>query len=101
MADRKLLDQVRDKIRLLHYSYKTEQAYVEWIKRFILFHNKRHPLEMGAVELEKFLTHLAIVRHVSASTQNQALQAILKFYTRILDRWMLCAQKRPCTFLRL
>ena len=65
MADRKLLDQVRDRIRLLHYSYKTELAYVEWIKRFILFHNKRHPLEMGAPEVEKFLTHLAINRHVS------------------------------------
>jgi integron integrase len=86
MAERKLLDQVRDKIRLLHYSYKTEQAYVEWIKRFILFHNKRHPLEMGALELEKFLTHLAIVRHVSASTQNQALHAVLFLYREVLRK---------------
>lgn len=86
MADRKLLDQVRDKIRLLHYSYKTEQAYVEWIKRFIFFHNKRHPSEMGALELEKFLTHLAIVRHVSASTQNQALHAVLFLYREVLHQ---------------
>jgi integron integrase len=86
MADRKLLDQVRDKIRLLHYSYKTEQAYAEWIKRFIFFHNKRHPSEMGALELEKFLTHLAIVRHVSASTQNQALHAVLFLYREVLHQ---------------
>lgn len=86
MAERKLLDQVRNKIRLLHYSYKTEVAYVEWIKRFILFHNKRHPLEMGTPEIEKFLTHLAIDRRVSASTQNQALHAILFLYRQILHK---------------
>lgn len=82
----KLLDQARDKIRLKHYSYKTEQCYVEWMKRYILFHNKRHPLEMGTPEIETFLTHLAKVKHVSASTQNQALHAILFLYREILHK---------------
>lgn len=86
MAEKKLLDQVREKIRLLHYAYKTEQAYVEWIKRFILFHNKRHPAEMGTAEVEKFLTFLAVQRKVSASTQNQALHAILFLYREILHK---------------
>jgi site-specific recombinase XerD len=86
MAEKKLLDQVREKIRLLHYSYKTEQAYVEWIKRFIFFHNKRHPNEMGAAEVEKFLTYLAIERRVSASTQNQAMHAVLFLYREILHK---------------
>ena len=58
----KLLDQVREKIRLKHYSIRTEQAYVDWIRRFILFHGKRHPAEMGAPEVEAFLTHLAVRR---------------------------------------
>lgn len=84
MAERKLLDQVRDKIRLEHYAYKTEKCYVEWIKRFILFHGKRHPREMGAPEVEKYLTFLAVKEHVSASTQNQALHAILFLYREIL-----------------
>jgi hypothetical protein len=68
----KLLDQVRDKIRLKHYSLRTEQAYVDWIRRFILFHDKQHPLQMGAQDIEAFLTHLAVVGKVAASTQNQA-----------------------------
>ena len=72
----KLLDQVRDKIRLKHYSIRTEQAYVDWIKRFVLFHHKRHPAEMGAVEVEAFLTHLAVEGNVAASTQNQGNRAI-------------------------
>ncbi|WP_425411750.1 phage integrase N-terminal SAM-like domain-containing protein [Methylomicrobium lacus] len=80
----KLLDQVRDKIRVKHYSIRTEKLYVQWIKRFILFHGKRHPLEMGAVEVEAFLTHLAVESHVSASTQNQALSALLFLYN-LLD----------------
>lgn len=80
----KLLDQVRDKIRLKHYAYKTEKAYVEWMKRFIFFHNKRHPTEMGVLEIEKFLTYLAKVRNVSASTQNQAMHAILFLYKEVL-----------------
>jgi len=74
---RNLLDQVRDQIRLKHYSYRTERTYVYWIRRYILFHQKRHPAEMGGTELEAFLTHLAVVDQVTASTQNQALNAIL------------------------
>jgi site-specific recombinase XerD len=73
----KLLDQVRAAIRLKHYSIRTEEAYVQWIKRFVLFHNKRHPNEMSAAEVAAFLTHLAVTEHVSASTQNQALAALL------------------------
>jgi len=70
-AKPKLLDQVRDAIRTRHYSYRTEEAYVGWIRRFILFHGKRHPAEMGAAEVSAFLSALAITAHVSASTQNQ------------------------------
>ena len=84
-AKPKLLDVVRDKMRARHFSYRTEQAYVGWIKRFILYHNKRHPTEMGAPEVEAFLTHLAVERHVSASTQNQALGAILFLYRNALE----------------
>lgn len=80
----KLLDQVRDRIRVKHYSYKTEQCYVEWIKRYIFFHNKRHPAEMRTAEVEKFVTHLATARKVSASTQNQALHAVLFLYREVL-----------------
>ena len=72
----KLLDQVRDRVRLKHYSLRTEQAYVGWIKRYIIFHNKRHPAEMAKPELESFLTSLAVERNVSASTQTQALSAL-------------------------
>lgn len=67
---KKLLEQVRDKIRFKHYSLSTEKVYIAWIRQFILFHGKRHPVEMGAVEVEKFLTYLATQRHVSSSTQN-------------------------------
>ncbi len=80
----KLLDQVRGKIRLKHYSIRTEQAYLDWIKRFILHFDKRHPIEMGAVEVEVFLTHLAVERNVSASTQNQAKSALLFLYKEVL-----------------
>jgi integron integrase len=80
----KLLDQVRDAIRTRHYSYRTEEAYVGWIKRFILFHGKRHPAEMGKAEIEQFLTALAVDRHVSASTQSQALAAVLFLYKDVL-----------------
>ena len=73
----KLLDQIRDAIRLKHYSIRTEQAYVDWIKRFILFHNKRHPAEMAEAEVTAFLTHLARVGNVAASTQNQHVKASL------------------------
>ena len=81
---RKLLDQVRDKIRFKHYSYQTEKAYVGWIKQYIFFHNKRHPQEMGKVEIEQFLTHLAVNKHVSPTTQNQAFSALLFLYTQVL-----------------
>ncbi|WP_204138786.1 integron integrase [Halomicronema sp. CCY15110] len=82
---KKLLDQVRDAVRLKHYSYRTEQTYVQWIRRFILFHNKRHPQEMGVPEIEAFLTHLAVQEHVAASTQNQALSALLFLYRHVLQ----------------
>ena len=80
----KLLDQVRGKIRLKHYSLRTEQAYADWIKRYILFHGKRHPKEMGAAEVEAFLTHLAVAGKVAASTQNQAKSALLFLYKEVL-----------------
>ncbi len=83
---RKLLDQVRDAIRLKHYSYRTEETYVQWIRRFILFHSKRHPAEMGTPEIEAFLTHLAIAGQVTASTQNQALKALLFLYRHVLKQ---------------
>jgi integron integrase len=83
---RKLLDQLRDVIRVKHYSRRTEKSYVNWNKRFILFHNKRHPQEMGAVEIAAFLTHLAVKRNVAASTQNQALNAVVFLYTQVLKR---------------
>ena len=66
----KLLDQVRDRLRVKHYSIRTEHAYVDWIKRYIFFHGKRHPKDMGAGEVEAFLTHLAVAGRVAASTQN-------------------------------
>jgi integron integrase len=83
---KKLLDQVREAIRLKHYSYRTEETYVQWIRRYILFHQKRHPNEMGTPEIEAFLTHLAIEGQVSASTQNQALNALLFLYRHVLQK---------------
>ena len=71
----KLIDQVRIVIRKKHYSYRTEQAYVHWIKRYIFFNDKKHPKEMGEKEIARFISHLAINRSVAASTQNQALNA--------------------------
>jgi integron integrase len=82
----KLLDQVRDVLRKRHYSIRTEQAYVDWIKRYIFFHEKRHPLEMGAQEISRFLSHLATERNVAASTQNQALNAIVFLYKQVLQK---------------
>jgi Phage integrase, N-terminal SAM-like domain len=73
----KLLDRVRHAVRARHYSRRTEKAYVHWIKRYIFFHGKRHPAEMGAAELTAFLTALAVRDRVAASTQNQALNALL------------------------
>ena len=81
----RLLDRVREKCRLLHYAKQTEEAYVGWIRKFTLFHGKRHPETMGAPEVEQFLTHLAVVQHVAASTQNQALCAILFLY-KVLEQ---------------
>lgn len=81
----KLLDQVRGKIRLKHYSLRTEQTYVDWIRRYILFHGKHHPRDMGAGEVEAFLTHLAVAGKVAASTQNQAKSALLFLYKEVLE----------------
>ena len=85
MSKKKLLDIVREKIRLRHYSLKTEKAYIGWIKRYILFHDKKHPVEMGKKEIESFLTWLAVERNVSPSTQNQAFNALLFLYEQVLE----------------
>ena len=82
----KLLDRMREAMRSRHYSRSTERTYCNWVKRFIFFHNVRHPDEMGEVEINAFLTHLAVKEHVSASTQNQALSALLFLYRYVLDR---------------
>jgi site-specific recombinase XerD len=81
----RLLDQVRDRLRTLHYSYRTEQSYLFWVRRFILYSNRRHPSTMGGPEVERFLTHLAVERGVSASTQSQALAALLFLYRQVLQ----------------
>ena len=86
MSKSPLLEQVRSAIRVRHYSYRTEQTYLLWIKRYILFHNKRHPLAMGEQEITAFLTHLAVDKHVAASTQNQALSALLFLYKDVLNQ---------------
>jgi len=96
----KLLELVSQTIRARHYSRRTEDSYRRWIKRFILFNNKRHPNEMGEVEVTRFLSYLAEERHVSASTQNQALSAILFLYREVLKRdlgWLdgIVRAKRP------
>ncbi len=83
---RRLLDQVRDAMRVRHRALSTEKAYVFWIRRFILFHDKRHPREMGKAEVEEFLTHLAVEQKVAASTQNQALASLLFLYREVLDQ---------------
>ena len=80
-----MLDQLRGKTRLLHYSERTEEAYVDWATKFILFHGKRHPREMGAAEIATYLTHLAVERKLAASTQNQAFSAILFLYQQVLE----------------
>ncbi|HSS44521.1 MAG TPA: integron integrase [Thermoanaerobaculia bacterium] len=81
----RLLDRVRTAIRARHYSLRTEEAYVAWIKRFIFFHNKRHPAEMGQTEINAFLSSFAVKDHVSSSTQNQALSALLFLYRIVLE----------------
>lgn len=84
-AKPRLFQRVRNKLRAKHYSYRTEQQYSAWIRRFILYHGTRHPQEMSGPEVEQFLTHLAVERRVAASTQNQALAAILFLYRQILE----------------
>ena len=76
----RLLDRARQTVRARHYSRRTEKAYVDWIRRYIFFHDKRHPMEMGAAEVARFLTWLAVQGKVAASTQNQALSALLFLY---------------------
>ena len=100
MSSPRLLDQVRDRIRVKHYSLRTEDAYLHWIRRFIYFQGKKHPREMGGREVEGFLSHLATVGRVSASTQNQALSALLFLYREVLEvdlPWMdgMVRAKRP------
>jgi integron integrase len=80
----KLLDKVRHTLRTKHYSLRTEEAYLAWIKRFILFHNKQHPAQMNSPEIEAFLTDLAVTHHVAPSTQNQALAALIYLYREVL-----------------
>lgn len=105
----KLLNQVRSAIRTKHYSLRTEEAYVQWIRRFILFHNKRHPQEMGDREINQFLTHLAVKARVASSTQNQALCAILFLYKQVLKKeigqledviWAKKPKRLPVVFTR-
>ncbi len=85
-AEPKLLDRVRREIRTRHLSLRTEEAYVGWVRRFILFHGKRHPAQMGGAEVRAFLTHLAVNGKVAASTQNQALSALLFLYRHVLEQ---------------
>jgi len=80
------LEQIREAIRVRHYSIRTERTYIEWTRRFILFHGKRHPKDMGEAEVAAFLTHLAVDRNVAASTQNQALNALVFVYKHVLER---------------
>ncbi|MDY0290860.1 MAG: integron integrase [Desulfuromonadaceae bacterium] len=82
----KLLAQIRESMRVRHYRPRTEETYCQWVRRYILFHQKRHPKEMGEVEINAFLTHLAVKEKVSASTQNQALSAILYLYRHVIGR---------------
>ena len=83
--EKKLLDQYRDALRIKHYSPRTEDTYIQWVRNYILFHNKRHPKEMGVPEIGQYLTHLATKQQVAASTQNQAFSAILFLYRHVLN----------------
>ena len=80
------LERVRDAIRTKHYSIRTEHAYLDWTRRFILFHGKRHPLQMSETEVGEFLTYLAVQRNVAASTQNQALNALVFLYRNVIGQ---------------
>lgn len=86
MSEKKLLDQLRDLIRTKHLSIRTEKTYVQWAKRFILYHNKTHPVRMGAEQINQYLTFLAVKKRVAASTQNQALNAIVFMYKHLLGQ---------------
>ena len=102
-SKRRLLDQVRHEVRVRHMARSTEKAYVDWIRRFILFHRKRHPRDMGKAEVSSFLTHLAVEKHVASSTQNQALSALLFLYRHVLEQqleWLdaVVRAKRPAPF---
>lgn len=85
LPPKKLLDQLRDQIRLKHYSSRTEDSYVHWVRQYILFQDKHHPKDMGMPEVNQFLTHLAVEKNVAASTQNQALSAIIFLYKYVLQ----------------
>ena len=80
-----LLTVARERMRTRHLALRTEHAYLQWLRRYLVFHNRRHPRELGAPEVEQFLTHLAVDRKVSAATQNQALQALLFLYRHVLE----------------
>jgi hypothetical protein len=80
----KLIENVRNVIRMKHYSIRTEETYISWIKRYIFFHNKRHPSEMSENEISEFLTYLAVKKNVAASTQNQVFNALLFLYKKVL-----------------
>ena len=104
----KLLDQVRNRLRVKNYAYSTEKSYIHWIRRYILFHNKTHPMNMGTPEIEAFVTHLAIHENVSPSTQNQALCALLFLYNHVLHKeiatpqplWAKKSQRLPVVLTR-
>ena len=100
MPPPKLLEKFRERLRVKHYSLRTEDAYLRWVRRYIYFHGKRHPQEMGGSEVEAFLSHLATEGRVSPSTQNQALAALLFLYREVLEKelpWMdgMVRAKRP------
>lgn len=86
LHSQRLLDQLRERVRYLHYSLRTEEAYLYWVRAFIHFHAKRHPREMGLAEIEAFLAHLANERHVAASTHKQALSALIFLYSKVLGQ---------------
>ena len=99
----KLLEQLRIHLRTRRYSIRTEQTYIDWARRFILFHGKRHPRDMGAAEVEAFLSYLAVERKVSASTQNQAKAALLYLYKQLLGvdlPWLDEVDNRTGRFIR-
>ena len=82
----KLLEQMSNVMRIKHYSLKTEKSYIQWVRRYIYFHNKQHPDEMGTLEVKQFLNYLAVEQNVAASTQNQALNAIVFLYKQVLNK---------------